>query len=215
MRILYIKLKGQGEGGVLCKLLGRTLLGKKIYFYDTDVYESSNSFYGDSVWFAQKLCMRCHARTMLKMIDIVMNLSLPLPPYLIFTASFQNYLIITVHMVFFILYMRHAVGLVFSHLEHDLLRKWCNDCIYMYIHVRYCFTSPFPGMIKILKLWSSLKGMHIVFCFKMYSRISLKCVSSLIFWSYFKAWFVQTVTWNELREFVPFGIPYEKLIWCL
>lgn len=138
------------------------------------------------------------------MIDIVMNLSLPLPPYLIFTASFQNYLIITVHMVFFILYMRHAVGLVFSHLEHDLLWKWCNDCIYMYIHVRYCFTSPFPGMIKILKLWSSLKGMHIVFCFKMYSRISLKCTSRLIFWCYFKAWLVQNYYMKWAKRVRPF-----------
>lgn len=117
MRILYIKLKGREEGkggGVyFAKCSGGTFQGKKIYFYDTDVYESSNSFYGDSVWFAQKLCMRCHARTLLEMIDIVMNLSLPLSLCLIFTASFQNDLIITVQMVFFNLYMRHAVGLVF------------------------------------------------------------------------------------------------------
>lgn len=116
VRILYIKLKGreEGKGGVyFAKCSGGTFQGKKIYFYDTDVYESSNSFYGDSVWFAQKLCMRCHARTLLEMIDIVMNLSLPLSLCLIFTASFQNYLIITVQMVFFNLYMRHAVGLVF------------------------------------------------------------------------------------------------------
>lgn len=116
VRILYIKLKGREEvrGGVyFAKCSGGTFQGKKIYFYDTDVYESSNSFYGDSVWFAQKLCMRCHARTLLEMIDIVMNLSLPLSLCLIFTASFQNYLIITVQMVFFNLYMRHAVGLVF------------------------------------------------------------------------------------------------------
>lgn len=116
VRILYIKLKGreEGKGGVyFAKCSGGTFQGKKIYFYDTDVYESSNSFYGDSVWFAQKLCMRCHARTLLEMIDIVMNLSLPLSLCLIFTASFQNYLIITVQMAFFNLYMRHAVGLVF------------------------------------------------------------------------------------------------------
>lgn len=115
VRILYIKLKGheEGKGVYFAKCSGGTFQGKKIYFYDTDVYESSNSFYGDSVWFAQKLCMRCHARTLLEMIDIVMNLSLPLSLCLIFTASFQNDLIITVQMVFFNLYMRHAVGLVF------------------------------------------------------------------------------------------------------
>lgn len=103
----------RGGGVYFAKCSGGTFQGKKIYFYDTDVYESSNSFYGDSVWFAQKLCMRCHARTLLEMIDIVMNLSLPLSLCLIFTASFQNYLIITVQMVFFNLYMRHTVGLVF------------------------------------------------------------------------------------------------------
>lgn len=117
VRILYIKLKGReevrGGGCTLQSAREEHFWGKKIYFYDTDVYESSNSFYGDSVWFAQKLCMRCHARTLLEMIDIVMNLSLPLSLCLIFTASFQNYLIITVQMVFFNLYMRHAVGLVF------------------------------------------------------------------------------------------------------
>lgn len=41
--------------------------------------------------------MRCHVRTLLKMIDNVMNLSLPLPAYLIFTVSFQTYIVLHNH----------------------------------------------------------------------------------------------------------------------
>lgn len=143
-------------------------MGKKIYFYDTDVYESSNSFYGDSVWFAQKLCMRCHVCTLLKMIDNVMNLSLPLPAYLIFTVSFQTYIVLHnhcpdgLHHFFFISGM---LWVLFSsrHLEHDA--HFRCDVMIVFIWIRYCFIPHPPSLSwpTFLKLWSSLRDACICF----------------------------------------------------
>lgn len=97
-----------------------------------------------------------------------MNLSLPLPAYLIFTTSFQTYIVLHnhcpdgLHHFFFISGM---LWVLFSsrHLEHDA--HFRCDVMIVFIWIRYCFI-PHPPSLSwpiFLKLWSSLKDACICF----------------------------------------------------